>query len=88
MVCGGLWWFAVVCGGLWWIAVVCLLVIPNINASCRDSLCAHTPVYYVGNPKWPPGRMCTCSDDAIAHALSFHSAEHLSQHPHRLTVCA
>ena len=28
MVCGGLWWFAVVCGGLWWIAVVCLLVIP------------------------------------------------------------
>ena len=29
MVCGGLWWFAVVCGGLWWIAVVCLLVIPG-----------------------------------------------------------
>ena len=29
MVCGGLWWFAVVCGGLWWIAVVCLLVIPQ-----------------------------------------------------------
>ena len=28
MVCGGLWWFAVVCGGLRWIAVVCLLVIP------------------------------------------------------------
>ena len=32
MVCGGLWWFAVVCGGLWWIAVVCLLVIPVPHA--------------------------------------------------------
>ena len=31
MVCGGLWWFAVVCGGLWWIAVVCLLVIPLLS---------------------------------------------------------
>ena len=28
VVCGGLRWFVVVCGGLWWIAVVCLLVIP------------------------------------------------------------
>ena len=23
MVCGGLWWFAVVCGGLWWFVVDC-----------------------------------------------------------------
>ena len=37
MVCGGVWWFAVVCGGLWWFVVICgglaftfLLVIPII----------------------------------------------------------
>ena len=37
MVCGGLWWFAVVCGGLWWIVVVCLLVIP-VSGIIRNDL--------------------------------------------------
>ena len=40
MVCGGLWWFAVVCGGLWWIAVVCLLVIPDSTCQKNDKWCS------------------------------------------------
>ena len=37
MVCGSLWWFAVVCGGLWWIAVVCLLVIPGVSNTITNT---------------------------------------------------
>ena len=49
MVCGGLWWFAVVCDGLWhlvcgglrWFAVVCLLVIPLQTSLSRAGILFH-----------------------------------------------